>query len=70
MSSEKYCSITHWTKHLVPGFSRSRLFECFASGDIRAVKLGRRTMVEVESGLAYMRKLPKAEFHAPKAGSV
>ena len=66
MSDTKYCSVAHWTKQVAPGFSRSRLFECFASGEIKAIKLGRRTMVEVESGLNYMKKLPKAEFRAPR----
>lgn len=44
----------------------TKLHELLASGQIHAVKLGRRTMVEVASLDAFIAKLPAAKFKAPK----
>ena len=44
----------------------TKLHELLATGQIRAVKLGRRTMVDVSSLDAFIAKLPTATFKNPK----
>lgn len=46
----------------ITGLGRSVLYEVMARGHIRAVKSGRRTLVDVQSALAYVRNLPPAKF--------
>ncbi len=49
------------------GLSRSEIYRRLASGDIRAVKSGSRTLVLLESLRAHVAGLPLATFRAPKA---
>ena len=35
-------------------------------GDLRAIKAGTRTLIDVEHGLADMRSLPPAKIRAPR----
>lgn len=51
----------------ISGMSRSRTYELLAVGKLRAVKCGKRTLVDVEHGLAYIRSLPAAKFTASLA---
>jgi hypothetical protein len=46
--------------------SNSQFYEILAEGRIRVVKLGRRTLVDVESADAYFASLPRAKFRLPK----
>jgi excisionase family DNA binding protein len=45
----------------IGGFSRSELYEQIAAGNIRAVKLGRKTLVLLDSLRAFLEGLPS--FH-------
>lgn len=45
------------------GIGRTKLFELISRGDIEALKLGRRTLVKVESARAFMEALPRAGRH-------
>ena len=56
----KYCSIADWGA--ISGMSRSTTYEALGRGDLRAIKLGVRTLIDVEHGLGYLKSLPIAEF--------
>lgn len=46
------------------GVSRSRIYELFGDGSIRALKLGSRTLVTRAELDAFLTKLPTAEFRS------
>jgi hypothetical protein len=43
---------------------RSVVYEALARGDLRAVKCGARTLIDVDHGLAWLRSLPPAKATA------
>jgi Helix-turn-helix domain len=51
----------------ISGLSRSEIYRRLATGDIRAVKSGSRTLILMDSLRAYLMSLPPATFRAPKA---
>jgi hypothetical protein len=51
-----YATISDWTK--MSGLGRTKTFELLASGELKAVKAGKRTLVHVASGVAYLDSLP------------
>jgi hypothetical protein len=55
-----YCSIADWVR--LSGIGRSTTYELVGRGKIQAVKLGVKTLIDVRSGLAYLRSLPPAEI--------
>jgi hypothetical protein len=62
--SPKFASIPHWCA--LTGMSRTGTYNALGRGDLRAVKCGYRTLIDVEAGLAWLRSLPTAEVSAPK----
>jgi hypothetical protein len=50
----------------IAGLSRSAIYRHMASGHIRAVKSGARTLVVVESLVEYVGSLPRATFRASR----
>jgi excisionase family DNA binding protein len=46
------------------GIGRSTVFNLLARGELKAVKLGTRTLISAEELQRYLASLPKAEFHA------
>lgn len=44
----------------VSGMGRSATYEALGRGDLRAVKLGSRTLIDVAHGLAWLDSLPPA----------
>ncbi len=46
------------------GISRSELYRRLAARDIRAIKLGRRTLIVLDSVHEYLARLPSATFKA------
>lgn len=44
------------------GFRRSKLYELAAEGSIRIVKVGGRSLVDIEAALAWMATLPVASI--------
>jgi hypothetical protein len=49
------------------GMSNDGVYKALSRGDLRAVKIGRRTMVDVRHGLAWLAALPAAQIHhAPR----
>lgn len=62
----KYATIGGWRE--MTGMSRTGIYEAIGRGDLRAIKLGTRTLIDVEHGLAWMASLPAAQIVAPKSG--
>ena len=54
----RYASITDWCE--ISGLGRTVTYERIGSGDLRAVKIGRRTLVDVQAGLAWIDAHPQA----------
>ena len=50
----------------ISGLSRSEIYRRLATGDIRAVKSGSRTLILMESLRAHLMSLPPATYRAPK----
>ena len=50
----------------VSGLSRSEIYRRLATGDIRAIKSGSRTLILTDSLRAHMASLPVATYRAPK----
>lgn len=44
------------------GFSRTRIYQAIADGDLNAVKAGRRTLITADSLAALVASLPPAEI--------
>lgn len=61
----RYASIAQWMA--MTGMCRATTYNELARGNLRAVKHGKRTHIDVEHGLAWMASLPLATFRAPKA---
>ncbi len=56
----KYATIQGWTA--LSGIGRTKTYEMLGEGKLRAVKAGKRVLIDVEHGLAFMKALPAAEF--------
>ncbi len=63
ISPERLClSPTDAAKAL--GIGRSTLFDLLARGEIKARKLGTRTLIPAAELSRYVERLPEAQFHA------
>jgi hypothetical protein len=47
----------------ITGLGRSSLYEAMAAGHVRAVKNGKRTLVDIDHALHYVRNLPAFGKH-------
>jgi predicted DNA-binding transcriptional regulator AlpA len=57
----KFVTIPGWT--LLTGQSRTSIYASLAKkNELRAIKLGKRTLIDVDHGLAWLRSLPQAKF--------
>jgi hypothetical protein len=61
----KYAPLQTWCA--ISGMSRTATYNALGRGDLTAIKLGARTLLDVEAGLAWLRSLPPAQIRAPKA---
>jgi hypothetical protein len=61
----KFTPIQRWLK--LSGMSRTGCYNALARGHLKAIKLGSRTLIDVEAGLAWLRSLPAPQIRAPKA---
>jgi hypothetical protein len=46
--------------------SRRVTYDRMGTGELKAIKVGGRTLLDVEAGLAWMRALPPAVIRAPR----
>jgi excisionase family DNA binding protein len=60
-----YASIKDLTK--IIGLGRSSIYEMLARGDLTAVKVGQRTLVDVEKARAFLASQPAAVFTSKAA---
>jgi hypothetical protein len=56
----RYAPITDWCA--LSGMGRSSVYEALGRGDLKAIKLGVRTLIDVEAGLAWLASMPAAEI--------
>lgn len=49
------------------GISRSRTYELLGTGDLRARKVGRRTLIDLRAGLAWLDAQPAPRISLPYA---
>jgi hypothetical protein len=54
------------TACLITGWSRSEMYRRLAAGDIQAVKMGKRTLIVMDSVRTYVATLPRAVFRRPQ----
>ncbi len=58
----KYTSISGWCA--LTGMSRSGTYVALARGELRAIKVNGRTLVDVDAGLSWPRTRPPANIGA------
>ena len=56
----KYGSLPTWLA--LSGLGRSKTYEMLGNGTLRAVKVGKRLLIDVEHGLATLDAMPAAEI--------
>ena len=63
----KYAPLTTWLA--LSGMTRTATYAALGSGDLHAIKQpgGRRTLIDVEHGLAWLRSQPPVMLRAAKA---
>lgn len=59
-----YAPIEEWGR--ISGLSRRVTYDLLGTGELRAIKRSRSTLVDVQHGLAYLRSLPAAKIRAPR----
>ena len=57
----RYATIKEWCR--ISGMGRTVTYERIAAGDLRAVKLGARVLIDVGTGLAWLNTLPAAQIN-------
>jgi hypothetical protein len=62
--SPQFTRIPAWCR--ISGMSRSATYVELGRGNLRAVKCGNATLIDVPHGLAWLRSLPPAQIRAPK----
>lgn len=61
----KFAPIPRWCD--ISGMSRTATYCALGRGDLTAIKMGNRTLLDVDAGLAWLHSLPSAQIRAPKA---
>jgi hypothetical protein len=56
-----YATIPEWCR--LSGMGRTRVYEEAGAGNLRIIKVGGRSLVDVSHGLAWMRSLPSATIN-------
>ena len=56
----RYASIPHWC--VISGMGRTRTYEEAGKGNLRIIKVGGRSLVDVPHGLAWLDSLPEAKI--------
>jgi hypothetical protein len=63
-TSPRFATIDQWCA--LTGMSRRVTYDELGRGNIKAVKVGARTLIDVEAGLAWFRSRPAAVIRAPR----
>jgi hypothetical protein len=56
----QYASIRDW--RTISGMGRTSTYEAIGRGNLRAIKVGFKTLVDVEHGLSWLATMPPAEI--------
>lgn len=59
-----YCTIEKWI--LISSMGRRSVYDALGRGELTAIKVGTRTLIDVEAGMAWLRSRPKAIIRAPR----
>ena len=59
----RYAPIQQWCA--LSGMGRTRTYEEAGNGNIRIIKVGRKSLVDVPHGLAWLDMLPEAKLRVP-----
>jgi hypothetical protein len=59
-----FCSIDGWVSY--SGMGRRSTYDELGRGNLKAIKVGARTLIDVEAGLAWLRSRPAAVIRAPR----
>jgi len=62
-----YATIPDWCA--LSGLSRSATYNHLGLGNLRAVKLGKRVLIDVPHGLTWLASLPAPQIRAPQAAA-
>ena len=60
-----FASIERWCA--ISGMGKTTTYQLLAADKLRAIKLGRRVLVDVEHGLRFLRSLPSADIRLPNS---
>jgi hypothetical protein len=55
-----FAPIPTWLR--ISGLTRTATYNALSRGDLVAIKVGRRTLIDVQAGISWLRSLPKATF--------
>lgn len=66
-ASSAFASIADWSR--ISGMGRSSIYEALGGGNLRARKVGARTLIDVQHGLAWLNSLPRATIRPHGANS-
>jgi len=61
----KFATIPHWCA--MSGMSRTATYYALGRGDLKAIKVGARTLIDIDTGLDWLRSQPAAQIRPPKA---
>jgi hypothetical protein len=64
----KFATIENWVA--LSGVGRRTTYDEIGRGNIKAIKVGARTLIDVEAGLAWLRTLPPAVIRAPRRQTI
>ncbi len=62
-----FATVDKWSA--MTGLGRTKTYYLIAEGHLRAIKVGKRTLVDVTQGLAYLHAQPAAQIHAKRASA-
>ena len=63
----RYASVADWCG--LSGIGKTTTYALLSAGALKAIKVGKRTLVDVQAGLDWMQSQPAAQFQPPKAVS-
>ncbi len=55
---------------IISGMPRRTTYEELGRGNLKAIKVGTRTLIDVEAGLAWLRSLPPPSIRPPRERKV
>jgi hypothetical protein len=64
LPTPKFAPLPQWC--VMSGMSRTATYNALGRGDLKAIKVGTRTLLDVDAGLTWLRSQPAAQIRAPK----